>query len=410
MSIAQGDPHPLAVRTVPIADPGSLIARLPDSTALAWIHGDEGLIGWGEAVRIPVGTGPDRLSRAEAELHRVLSKAQVSDSVRVPGTGAVAFGSFTFDPGDESSVLVLPRVVIGRRDGHAWMTTIGGGENLTPLRPVASPADVHWGDGALSPPAWMRAVQRAVTEVRAGRVDKIVLSRDVFARAAGPLDPRTLLERLAGRYPDCYVFSCAGLVGATPELLIRREGDRVTSLVLAGSSARGSTDREDKELGAALLASDKDVAEHQFAVDSVRCALAPRCAELAVDEQPSLLSLANVHHLATTVSGLLAGEASSLEVAGALHPTAAVCGTPAPTAMQLIRELEGMRRGRYAGPVGWLDSRGNGEWGIALRCAELNGSQARLFAGNGIVAGSDPEAELAETQVKLRAMQGALEP
>lgn len=411
MSIAPGQPEQLAVHTVPVDDPDDLIAHLPDPSPLAWVRRGEGLVGWGEVARIRVGPGTDRFLRAEHELRSLLAGAAVVDDVGVPGSGPVAFGSFTFDPLARGSVLVVPRVVLGRRHGRAWLTTIGDGDGdaITEMRAVSAPTDVQWSDGALPPPAWMLAVGEAVRSVRAGRLDKVVLSRDVHARAAQPLDSRALLARLARRFPDCYAFSCAGLVGATPELLIRRDGDRIESLVLAGSTPRGNDEAEDEKLGAALLSSAKDVEEHEFAVASVRAALAPRCAELTVDPDPSLLVLANVQHLATSVVGRLDHDASALDVAAALHPTAAVCGTPTDAALNLIRELECMDRGRYAGPVGWLDARGNGEWGIALRCAEMDGARARLFAGNGIVGGSDPETELAETQAKLRAMQEALE-
>lgn len=409
MSIAPGQPERLAVRTVPVDDPADLVARLPDASPLAWVRHGEGLVGWGEAARFRVGPGTDRFARAERELRELLAGAEVSDSVGVPGTGPVAFGSFTFDPRAAGSILVVPRVVLGRRDGRAWLTTIGDGSGLTGIQPVSAPASVQWSDGTMSPLAWMRAVERAVATVRTRRLRKVVLSRDVRATAAEPMDPRALLHRLTRRFPECYAFSCAGLVGATPELLIRRDGDRLASQVLAGTTRRGNDPAEDERLGRALLDSAKDVEEHEFAVASVREALAPRCAELAVDPQPSLLVLANVTHLATSVTGRLARDASALEVAAALHPTAAVCGTPTDEALTLIRQLEGMQRGRYAGPVGWLDGRGNGEWGIALRCAELDGANARLFAGNGIVAGSDPGTELAETRAKLRAMQEALE-
>jgi len=260
-----------------------------------------------------------------------------------------------------------------------------------------------------------------VTRIRAGDLSKVVLARDLYATASQDIDVRVLLARLAARYPDCWTFCCAGLVGATPELYIRRVGADVRSLVLAGTTPRGGSAAEDDALGAALLASAKDVEEHRYAVADVRAALAPLCDRLDIDEQPWLLRLANLQHLATGVTGRLAGSpqaapgaalsehASALALAAALHPTAAVCGTPAGAAMELIRELEGMDRGRYAGPVGWVDARGNGEWGIALRCAELDGPRARLFAGCGIVADSDPVAELAETQVKFRPMQDALE-
>ena len=250
--------------------------------------------------------------------------------------------------------------------------------------------------------------------IKAGLLQKVVLARDLHASVSGPIDERLLLGRLADRYPDCYTFACGGLVGATPELLIKRQGLQISSLVLAGTAPRGNNPARDAALGTALLASAKDTEEHGYAAAGVRESLAPLCDELTVAPRPALLRLANVQHLATTISGRLAVGAdgtspSVLALADALHPTAAVCGTPAETAMELIRELEGMDRGRYAGPVGWVDSAGNGEWCIALRCAELKGTRARLFAGGGIVADSDPAAELAETQAKFRPMQSALE-
>jgi menaquinone-specific isochorismate synthase len=252
-----------------------------------------------------------------------------------------------------------------------------------------------------------------VARIRAGELHKVVLARDLRAVASSVIDVRMLLARLAARYPGCYTFSCAGLAGATPELLIRREGQEVSSLVLAGTAPRGGSPAQDDAFGSGLLASAKDVEEHGYAAADVRGTLEPLCAELSVAAQPSLLRLANVQHLATRLTGRLAGEAgtgpSALALAAALHPTAAVCGTPAAAALDLIRELEGMDRGRYGGPVGWVDAAGNGEWGIALRCAVLAGPRARLFAGCGIVSDSKPEAELAEAQSKFRPVQQAIE-
>jgi menaquinone-specific isochorismate synthase len=238
---------------------------------------------------------------------------------------------------------------------------------------------------------------------------KVVLARDLFATATEPIDPRVLLQRLAARYPDCYTFAVADLVGATPELLIRRQGREVTALILGGTLPRGAQPGEDRALGAALLASAKNTEEHQYAVESMRDALAPLCASLDIPSQPSLLKLPNLHHLGTAVRGTLAADRSVLSLADLVHPPAAVCGTPTETALELIRELEHMERGRYAGPVGWVDAQGNGEFGIALRCAELAGPRARLFAGCGIVAGSDPVAEVAETEVKFLPMRQSLE-
>jgi menaquinone-specific isochorismate synthase len=386
----------------------------------------EGLVGWGEAARVTLPAGEDRFTVGEKWFRSLLDTAVTDDQVNVPGSGPVAFGSFTFDAACDGSVLVLPRALLGRRDGRAWFTTIAGsGDDAGGSSPVTPPGRVRWHDGSLTAPDWERAVAAAVTSIKSGRLRKVVLARDLYATAPEPLDPRILLHRLAARYPDCYTFACGGLVGATPELLVRREAAGITALVLAGTTPRGKDAASDQALGAALLSSAKDIEEHGYAVAGVRQSLTPLCERLDVDPSPFLLKLANVQHLATAVTGTLAAAGkphqgrtagpapgpapSSLAVAAALHPTAAVCGTPTDTAMELIRELEGMDRGRYAGPVGWLDAQGNGEWGIAMRCAEIDGAKARLFAGCGIVAGSDPAAELAEAQAKFRPMQDALE-
>jgi menaquinone-specific isochorismate synthase len=422
----------LTVRTVPIADPGDLASQLPGPGALAWIHGGEGLIGWGEAARVTLPAGQDRFTAADKWLREALDGARIDDEVGAPGCGPVAFGSFTFDPASDGSVLVLPQLVLGRRSGQAWVTTIGahpGRGGWPPLgaerrsggpppridtdQPV--PGEIRWHDGSLSAPEWERAVAAAVHRIRAGGLRKVVLARDLYASAAAPIDERLLLGRLAARYPECYTFACAGLAGATPELLIKRQGPEVSSLVLAGTAPRGQDAAEDAALGAALLASAKETEEHEYAAASVRDSLAPLCDQLTVAERPVLLKFANLQHLATTVHGTLSAPDASgagdsvLALLNALHPSAAVCGTPTEAAMELIRELEGMDRGRYAGPVGWVDSAGNGEWGIALRCAEIDGPRARLFAGGGIVADSDPAAELAETVTKFRTMRFALE-
>jgi menaquinone-specific isochorismate synthase len=405
------EPERLIVRTVPVAEPGDLLSRFPQPAALAWVRHGEGLVGWGEAARLTVGAGWDRFAVAERWLRGLLDSADVDDPIGVPGSGPVAFGSFTFDPAAGGSVLVIPRAVLGRSRGKAWFTTIGDGSDpLVPARAETLPGTMRWHDGSLSGTQWKRSVSAAVSRIRAGELSKVVLARDLRAITSEPIDTRVMLQRLAARYPDCYTFACAGLVGATPELLVRREGDRISSLVLGGTTPRRSEPEADAASGAALLASAKETEEHRYAVTSVTEALAPLCGSLTVAPRPSLLALANVQHLATWVTGRLAGDPSALALAAALHPTAAaVGGTPADRALRLIRELEQMDRGRYAGPVGWLDANGNGEFGIALRCAEIDGPRARLFAGCGIVAGSDPDAELAETHAKFRPIQYALE-
>ncbi|MFC4907327.1 isochorismate synthase [Actinomadura gamaensis] len=419
MKLAVHAPGRLVVRTTPVADPGDLLSRLPHPTALAWVRHGDGLVGWGETARLELPGGHDRFAAADAWLREMFDPAEVDDPLRLPGTGPVAFGSFGFDPKSADSVLIVPRYVLGRRDGRAWVTTIGDPAEDGPFPPLAglppvaaapaAPGRLTWSDGARSAPSWEQAVATATSRIRSGHLGKVVLARDLIAHAARPIDARALLERLAGRYPTCYTFAVAGLVGATPELLIRRSGDRVDSLVLAGTTARGTAPADDDARARTLFRSGKDREEHSYAVDMVRDALAPLCTDLDVPDEPELLRLPNVTHLASPVHGRLAAHRTVLDVLAALHPTPAVAGTPTDRALELIRELEGMDRGRYAGPVGWVDARGDGEWGIALRCAELDGTRARLFAGCGIVADSDPAAELAEAQNKFRAMQYALE-
>ncbi|MDA2808480.1 isochorismate synthase [Nocardiopsis suaedae] len=420
MSVAFASSSRLAVRTVELRDRRPLLSHLPAAAPLCWLRGGDGLVAWGEAARAELPAEGDprggrRFSEAARLLRDLFADAEVDDAVGLPGTGPVAFASFTFDARSNGSVLVVPSVVAGRRDGHTWLTTIGGRgpgshpEALTapgaPLRPVGP---LTWGPGSLSAEEWCGAVGAAVDRIRGGGLDKAVLARDAFADAERAVDPRTLLGRLAAAHPECYTFAVDGLVGATPELLLRREGDRVESLVLAGTRRRGATREEDAALAEDLLASDKDGEEHRYAVESLRAALGPLATEVAASPEPELLRLANVQHLASPASAELRPGVSTLDAVAALHPTAAVGGTPTAEAVELIRELEGMDRGRYAGPVGWIDAQGRGEWAIALRCAQVSGSRARLFAGCGIVAGSDPQAELAEADSKFRVMAEAL--
>ncbi len=404
-------PDGLIVRTVRTPDPGDLLARLPAPDASAWVHQGDGVVGWGEAARLVIPAGTDRFAAGEKWLAELFDGAEVRDDVGVPGTGPIAFGSFTFDPTSDGSVLIVPQVVLGRRSGVTWQTTFRAASlpDRALAGPPSAPSEVRWSDGSLTALRWEEAVAAAVARIKAGELHKVVLARDVLADASDDIDPRVLLTRLAARSPDCYTFACAGLVGATPELLVRREGRAVSSLVLAGTSGRGGSTADDEALSRALLNSAKNAEEHRYSVESVRDLLAPLCAELHVDAAPFLLRMADYQHLATAVSGVLAKDASALALAASLHPTAAICGTPTETALELIRELEGMDRARYSGPVGWVDARGNGEWGIALRCGEVSGRRARLFAGNGIVAGSLPDAELAETETKFRPMRRALE-
>jgi menaquinone-specific isochorismate synthase len=255
---------------------------------------------------------------------------------------------------------------------------------------------------------WLRAASQARSAVGDGIVEKVVLARDAVVEGDAAFDPQLVVNYLARRYPECFTYLFDGLVGSSPELLVRTRGEMVESVVLGGSAARGMTERDDNELAQRLLTSAKDRIEHDLALATVRDALHDVCESLSIENEPSLLRLPYVQHLRTHVSGRLAHSRDSVELAGVLHPTAAVCGVPVDKALAAIRELEGMKRGRFCGPVGWTDASGDGEWAIALRCARLQGTRARIFAGAGIVADSDPASELAETELKLRPLLEAL--
>jgi menaquinone-specific isochorismate synthase len=413
---------PAAARTVTTVrsdDAGALLDRLPAEGALSWVRRGEGLVGRGEAARLEV-SGPGALAEAAAWWAEYADGLDVDDHLGIAGSGPVLFASIAFDPVAGTSVFVVPEVTVGRRDGVGWITTVGDVDPrdmpaTLPTEPDDEAAPrLRYADGALDPATWCAAVATAVERIGAGELAKVVLARDLLVSADVPLDPRRLLRRLADRFPDCWTFAVDGLLGATPELLLRRSGRRLSARVLAGTAPRGAG-ADDQRLADALIGSAKDRAEHALAVDSLVRALEPYCTTLDAPAEPDLLTLANVRHLASDVTGTQRrrgprGQSGLLELIDAVHPTAAVCGTPTPDAAAVIAELEGMDRGRYAGPVGWLDARGDGEFGLALRCAELIGDDsARLFAGCGIVAGSDPAAELAETQSKFAAFQAALE-
>jgi menaquinone-specific isochorismate synthase len=412
----------LTVASIPVPDAGdAFLDQIPVPAAFSWVRQAAGLVGWGEAARITLPAAADRFTTAEKWLREVAEGADINDQVHRRGSGLVAFGSFTFDDASEGSVLIVPRAILGRDGtGNAWLTTVtpAGAEPSQPppfIQPApflepTQPRGLRWHDGSLSAPEWEQAVGEAVHRIRhSPELRKVVLARDLFASAADDIDVRVLLRRLAARYPGCYTFACDGIVGATPELLIRKDSWEVSSLVLAGTTPRGATAAEDADLARGLLGSAKENEEHEYAAASLRDTLAPLCEAMYTAPRPELIRLANVQHLGTRVNGTLAAAKSALALVAAVHPTAAVGGTPTEAAMEVIRELESMDRERYAGPVGWVDADGNGEWGIALRCAQLSGNRARLFAGCGIVADSDPAAELAETESKFRPMRTALE-
>jgi menaquinone-specific isochorismate synthase len=417
------DAPALVVRTVRVPVPSDLVSLLPeDGERVAWLHRREGFAAWGVAAQVRT-QGPDRFADAQEWWREVTRTARVRDEVGLPGTGLVCFGSFAFadEPGD--SVLTVPEVLVGRRGREAFVTTIhaigdgseshptiGVDQHLLPTAPPERPGQVTFSDGVLSGTEWQGAVADAISRISAGDLEKVVLARDLVADVAEPLDVRWPLSRLAEDYPSCWTFHVDGLFGATPEMLLRRERGLVTSRVLAGTIRRTGDEDHDLRLAASLARSSKDLEEHEYAVRSVAESLEPYCSSMSIPEAPFVLHLPNVMHLATDVAAVMDDDTPSLALAAALHPSAAVGGTPTAEAVALIDELEGMDRGRYAGPVGWMDAAGDGEWAIALRSAQLSEDRrtVRLFAGCGIVADSDPAAELAESQAKLVPVRNAL--
>jgi len=415
-------PTPLVTRTIEVPDLPDLLAQLPGpdlTRALSWVRRGEGLVGFGAVARIET-TGESRFADADAAWTELAASAVVRDAVELPGTGLVCFGSFAFSRHSAAGgVLVVPEVVIGRRDGVTWVTTTSRGalppaDGLAgwPIEDRRPTPSATFRDGALSASDWEKAVRSVIEVIRAGGVGKVVMARDVIAELDGPPDARRVLGRLAGEYDSCWTFAVDGMIGATPELLARRERGLISSRVLAGTIQRTGDDARDLARAGALARSSKDLEEHEYAVDSLTESLREFASSTSAPETPYVLHLPNVMHLATDVTAVpdhQHAHMSSLAVAAALHPTAAVCGTPTLPAAAVIGEHERMDRGRYAAPVGWMGADGDGEWGIALRSAEVvDATTLRLFAGCGVVAASDPAAELLEAEAKLAPMRMAL--
>jgi menaquinone-specific isochorismate synthase len=398
-----------------LATEPDLLGVLPGPTQqLCFVHRGSGLVGWGEHARLAV-RGADAAERIQGWFADVIDSLDVRDEVGRPGTGPVALISLGFDASDVS-VAVVPRVVVACFDGDAFVTTVGTdvpADNLdelaAPATPVRPPGRVSYADAHLSVAGFGAAVRAATARIRAGELHKVVLAHDLEASTVLPIDERFLLRHLAADYPECWTFAVEGLVGASPELLIRRRGRAIGSRVLAGTAW---PERPTDAAAAQLMASRKDIAEHGYAVRSVAEVLRGAAATLNVPEAPRPLELANLVHLSTDITGVLddaAATPTALDLAARLHPTAAVGGSPAPIARQLIRDLEPIPRGRYAAPVGWMDAGGDGEFAIALRCAQVEGRHVRLMAGCGIVADSDPETEAREAQIKMIPIRDALE-
>lgn len=399
----------LLVETTPIDDVRQLIPFLDARHPLLWLRKGEGMAGIGEALRLEF-SGNDRMRTAATAWRQVVSHASVTDTVGRPGTGLVAFGTFAFaDDSSAPSVLIVPEFIVGRRDGRSWITRIRPADDA--VDSTSLPHPTPFGDeyrlsllpGSLGKAGFRSAVQSAVERIQQGDLSKVVLARDLTGHLPHESDLRRALVELALGYPECWTFAVDGLVGSSPETLVRVDHGSVSARVLAGTISRGTDSVSDHDAAVTLASSTKDQDEHRYAVASVVDALREHSADLAASDLPFTLKLPNLWHLATDVQGTLSDGSSSLDLVDALHPTAAVAGTPTRDAMAVIRELEPFDRGRYAGPVGWVGGDGDGEWAIALRCAQVAESgDITAYAGAGIVADSDPERELAETTMKFR--------
>lgn len=409
MTAPQGDVPQLSARTRVVSPVASLLPLLDANAPLLFMRRGDGIAGLGEALRLRF-TGPDRITHAADSWRRIAASAHIDDEVMKPGSGLVAFGAFTFaDESAYESVLIVPRTIVGRRDGVSWITEISVTGDDTPAPEVAPTAlgaefRLSLRPGSIGPDRYRELVADAVDRIRAGDLRKVVLARDMVGHLPEGGDVRRVLTDLSLGYPDTWTFAIDGHIGSSPETLVRVSQGRVSARVLAGSIARGTDADTDHAAALRLATSTKDLDEHRYAVQSVLDALGSHArGDISASEIPFTLKLPNLWHLATNIDGALSDGSSALDLAAALHPTAAVAGTPTAQALDVIRELESLDRGRYGGPVGWVDAAGDGKWAVSLRSAEVaSDGSIRAYAGGGILAASDPEVELAETALKFR--------
>lgn len=342
--------------------------------------------------------------------------AAIEHDTEVEGVAPVAVGALPFEPG-AAAELVVPRLVVGKAaDGRRWITQVGDGPFDDPrdlaTRPRPEPSVAEFTVAAAAPvEQYLAAVRAARDAVAGGDLAKAVIAREVIVTSDRPIDVHAVLLRLRASFGSSYRYSIDGFLGASPELLVRVEGNVVESHPLAGTAPRTGDPSTDARVGAELIASTKNQVEHRTVIEMVHDTLLPWCSYLDWEPEPSIVTVANVQHLGSRVEGWLSEPRPNvLELVRALLPTPALGGSPRDAALALIDRVEGFARGRYGGAVGWVDAQGNGTWAVAIRGAELSDDRrrARLVAGGGIVAASDPVAELAETQAKLQAMLSAI--
>ncbi len=403
--------------TRPLAAPVDLLAYADAADPLVWLRDTRGFVGVGEVLRITA-TGPERFAELNRRWAEVAAAAEIDDAVQLPGSGLLALGAVSYsDASPETSVLIVPETLIHRHD-DAWFITrvtpqtageTGAGESRAdPTLPPAS-AVAPWPGVALDPVLseeraahYQAAVRNLQRRFESGEAQKVVLARSISAPLPAGADLRTPLARFASEYLDCWTFAVDGLVGASPETLIRLVDGRATALVLAGTAPRHHGDHSADIAAKRFLETAPHIdQEHRLAAQSVIDTLTPHVAELTATDDARVLGLPNVWHRATDVTATPHPGTSALELVSRMHPTAAIAGTPTGVAVEIIAEVEPHDRGRYSGAVGWIDHSGDGEWAIALRCAQVADGTVTAWAGGGIVRGSDPLTELKETVVKF---------
>jgi len=405
-TIRLGDEFPI--------DPIELGAR----TGKLWSRNGLLLAGLGEAGRISL----DRPDGAEAA-QQALTALAGSNELDSPATGPIAFGALPFDreaPGE----LIVPSVVVGQNAaGEQWLTTVGASsaEALAQIEavmatyptaphPTSPQATTYELRSAVTPEFWRDQVVAPVRDrIVAQEFNKVVLARELLLTTDEPIDVAAVVSRLNQSFGTAIIFAVDGFIGASPELLVSRDVEMVRAHPLAGTAPRSSDPIRDADLAAELNVSTKDQGEHRITIDWLLDTLLPFCSYVDADPEPKILTLPNVHHLATQVEGRLSSPAASvLDLVAALPPPPAVGGDPQDLALQAIDAIEPGDRGLYAGPVGWVDGAGNGEFAVGLRSGHVHGNTASIWAGVGVVGDSDPAAELAETRAKFQAMLGAI--
>jgi isochorismate synthase len=358
------------------------------------------LRGWGTAAIVEV---PAPWPEHVGDVGKALAAFETDDDLLVAGSGPVAFGALPFET-EAPARLLVPRVVAGSvPEGIHWLTRIGEDDIADTQATLPSPRAVRL-EATSDAETWCARVEMATRIIREQRVDKVVLARTLVVHADGPFDPVAIGADLARRYPHSLRFCVDGFVGASPELLVSRLGDVVRAVPMAGTTPRTGEPLRDAAAAASLLASAKNRAEHQITVEVVHERLLPWCSYLDIEPEPHVAPAGPVQHLATLLEGRLSSPPPSvLDLVAALHPTPAVGGSPTSAALEVITRLEDARRGRYAGPVGWVDRHGNGAFAVGIRSVEVAGTEARISAGVGVVADSDPAAELEECRAKFDA-------